>query len=152
MSLLLANNCKKCLERITCTKFKQLTADAASTQGIIARVVQHVFQIYSIAGHYQDKFRSRWVCYYKWLVLNLFFFKNALFYTFLDQSVCKLSREVGMCRAAFKMWYFDSQANKCENFVYGGCGGNANKFQSEDECKQACGNSTIQAGSPPATT
>lgn len=36
------------------------------------------------------------------------------------------------------MWYFKSTTRRCEPFVYGGCGGNANRFQSVEECHRIC--------------
>lgn len=36
------------------------------------------------------------------------------------------------------MWYFDTKIKRCRQFYYGGCGGNDNRFQSENECEQSC--------------
>lgn len=46
--------------------------------------------------------------------------------------------EPGMCRAAFKLFYYNSTTKSCDTFIYGGCGGNKNKFKSEEECKKSC--------------
>jgi hypothetical protein len=35
-------------------------------------------------------------------------------------------------------WYYDVAAGECLEFVYGGCQGNANDFQTADECATAC--------------
>ena len=51
---------------------------------------------------------------------------------------CMLPKEVGRCKAAFKKFYFNFDKAKCEEFTYGGCGGNANNFNTLDECRQAC--------------
>lgn len=51
---------------------------------------------------------------------------------------CGLSPDTGMCRAAFPKFYYDSDSASCQSFVYGGCGGNANKFDSLEECMSAC--------------
>ncbi|CAG7832826.1 unnamed protein product [Allacma fusca] len=37
-------------------------------------------------------------------------------------------------------WYFNSQPNKCEPFAFSGCGGNENKFESRNECRDICVN------------
>jgi len=34
---------------------------------------------------------------------------------------------------------FNPSSNKCEQFIYGGCGGNENRFKNEEECLTKCG-------------
>jgi hypothetical protein len=41
------------------------------------------------------------------------------------------------------MWYYDSMSGQCKNFYYGSCGGNANRFGTEQECQIRC---LIKAG------
>ncbi|KAM4016686.1 amyloid beta precursor like protein 2 isoform 3-T3 [Anomaloglossus baeobatrachus] len=52
--------------------------------------------------------------------------------------VCSLDAVTGPCRAMFPRWYFDIRQRKCVRFIYGGCGGNRNNFQSEDYCMAVC--------------
>jgi len=52
--------------------------------------------------------------------------------------VCAQPKIIGMCRAAFDAWYFDSDSGQCEHFIYGGCGGNDNNFHTKEECQHAC--------------
>ena len=52
--------------------------------------------------------------------------------------LCKLKPESGPCKAAFPAFYFDSSTNTCNKFIYGGCGGNGNKFSSISECEKEC--------------
>ena len=41
-----------------------------------------------------------------------------------DQNECEKLPDSGMCRAFFERFYYDPRTKKCEQFVYGGCGGN----------------------------
>lgn len=56
----------------------------------------------------------------------------------LPSARCGLLADAGPCRANIERWYFDLQMQKCLTFDYGGCGGNANNFQTMDECTDSC--------------
>jgi len=51
---------------------------------------------------------------------------------------CQLPPETGKCRAKFELYYYDHNDKKCKKFFYGGCDGNANRFDTKKECKKAC--------------
>lgn len=63
-------------------------------------------------------------------------------------DICKLPRRVGVCRSLFTSralipaYWFNYSKRRCELFFYGGCGGNANRFETRGECMQACGHLT----------
>ena len=52
--------------------------------------------------------------------------------------ICNLPADVGPCDSVVPRWFFNSQSNLCEPFIWGGCGGNANNFETEGECMAAC--------------
>lgn len=52
--------------------------------------------------------------------------------------ICSLPPAPGPCRAAMPQWYYNHKKRRCARFIYGGCGGNDNNFNTKDECKAAC--------------
>ncbi|MES1183015.1 MAG: BPTI/Kunitz domain-containing protein [Myxococcales bacterium] len=44
----------------------------------------------------------------------------------------------GSCAAFIPVWYNDPTTGICRPFVYGGCGGNANRYPTLEACQQAC--------------
>ena len=53
--------------------------------------------------------------------------------------ICKLPQEVGPCRSMLQRWWYDASIGKCVEFVFGGCRGNANNFESKVACEAKCG-------------
>ncbi|XP_067827217.1 amyloid-like protein 2 isoform X2 [Heptranchias perlo] len=54
------------------------------------------------------------------------------------KAVCSQEAMTGPCRAMMPRWYFNNNKKKCVRFIYGGCGGNRNNFESEDYCMAVC--------------
>ncbi|XP_069080573.1 amyloid beta precursor like protein 2 isoform X4 [Pleurodeles waltl] len=54
------------------------------------------------------------------------------------KAVCSQEPLIGPCRAAMPRWYFDHNKKKCIRFIYGGCKGNQNNFESMDYCMAVC--------------
>ncbi|XP_074140708.1 tissue factor pathway inhibitor 2 [Sminthopsis crassicaudata] len=52
---------------------------------------------------------------------------------------CLLPPDEGPCRALIPSFYYDRQLQKCRPFIYGGCEGNDNIFDTQDDCQEACG-------------
>ncbi|CAM1154778.1 SPINT3 (predicted) [Pycnogonum litorale] len=51
---------------------------------------------------------------------------------------CSSLHEEGVCRGYFPKFYFDCKTNTCKGFIYGGCGGNNNRYDTIEKCKEAC--------------
>nr|P0DJ69.1 RecName: Full=Kunitz-type serine protease inhibitor HNTX-852; Flags: Precursor [Haplopelma hainanum]P0DJ74.1 RecName: Full=Kunitz-type serine protease inhibitor HNTX-0109076; Flags: Precursor [Haplopelma hainanum] len=52
------------------------------------------------------------------------------------EDICRLPSDSGDCLRFFEMWYFDGTT--CTKFVYGGYGGNDNRFPTEKACMKRC--------------
>ncbi|KAG8186998.1 hypothetical protein JTE90_005769 [Oedothorax gibbosus] len=51
---------------------------------------------------------------------------------------CDLPKDEGSCDGAVIQWYYNKQNTRCEQFYYGGCKGNANRFDTRRECESSC--------------
>jgi hypothetical protein len=60
-------------------------------------------------------------------------------------SFCSLPQDSGVCLAYIPRFWFNSATGRCEAFVYGGCGGNENNFESASDCIDACAPGTPNA-------
>ncbi|XP_059610565.1 papilin isoform X4 [Phlebotomus argentipes] len=56
----------------------------------------------------------------------------------IERDLCVLPTEVGNCQNYTARWYFDTRESRCRSFYYGGCGGNKNNFESQEECVNRC--------------
>lgn len=51
---------------------------------------------------------------------------------------CLKKADTGPCKALFHRFYFDKHAGECRHFVYGGCLGNENNFETLEDCDLTC--------------
>ncbi|XP_029928332.1 collagen alpha-6(VI) chain-like [Myripristis murdjan] len=56
----------------------------------------------------------------------------------LSTDACFLRQDAGGCQNYTMMWYFDTVQSECSRFWYGGCGGNGNRFPTQEECEHLC--------------
>ena len=53
-------------------------------------------------------------------------------------ELCELPKDPGPCSAYVPSWHYNSKKDKCVKFIYGGCEGNANRFDMESICETRC--------------
>ncbi|XP_067625355.1 carboxypeptidase inhibitor SmCI-like [Eurosta solidaginis] len=51
---------------------------------------------------------------------------------------CHQPKETGRCFALFYRYAYNVESRQCEEFIYGGCNGNRNNFESKEECEKKC--------------
>ena len=56
----------------------------------------------------------------------------------LKDPICSQPAVQGRCRASKPRFYFNALTQKCERFIYGGCGGNENNFNTFVDCVKKC--------------
>lgn len=52
---------------------------------------------------------------------------------------CRLPLDEGDCQRYTLRWYYNQRVTECRPFVYSGCQGNLNRFDSKEECELRCG-------------
>lgn len=52
---------------------------------------------------------------------------------------CSLPPLTGRCLASMTRFFFNATSRKCEEFKFGGCEGNENRFDTFEQCKDFCG-------------
>lgn len=57
----------------------------------------------------------------------------------LRRSLCSAPLKTGPCRALFPKWGFNAASGQCVPFFYGGCKGNKNNFETQEDCQEMCG-------------
>ncbi|KAM6210861.1 LOW QUALITY PROTEIN: collagen alpha-4(VI) chain-like [Sarcoramphus papa] len=55
-----------------------------------------------------------------------------------DYDACDLVQDSGECQNYVLKWYYDKEQKMCGQFWYGGCGGNKNRFETQEECEFLC--------------
>lgn len=53
-------------------------------------------------------------------------------------AACQLPKERGDCRAMILRWHYDASTRDCDTFLFSGCHGNGNQFESKKSCRSLC--------------
>ncbi|CAH1645594.1 unnamed protein product [Spodoptera littoralis] len=53
-------------------------------------------------------------------------------------TYCGLQSNAGLCMALIQRYYYDINEKDCKVFLYGGCGGNQNRFKTHSSCMERC--------------
>ncbi|XP_042318257.1 eppin-like [Sceloporus undulatus] len=56
-----------------------------------------------------------------------------------EPVLCRLPPMTGPCKARMPKFYYNWKSKKCEEFIYGGCFGNLNRFDTKEKCQRTCG-------------
>uniref|UniRef100_A0A7N6BXQ3 Amyloid-beta A4 protein n=1 Tax=Anabas testudineus TaxID=64144 RepID=A0A7N6BXQ3_ANATE len=60
------------------------------------------------------------------------------------RAVCWARAESGPCHDMLERWFFVPEKGRCAPFLFGGCGGNRNNFESEEYCLAVCSSSCLK--------
>ena len=55
-----------------------------------------------------------------------------------DENPCTMFKDSGPCRRSQIQYFYNKETSRCESFIYGGCRGNRNRFESLRECQNFC--------------
>ncbi|KAG1968591.1 amyloid beta (A4) precursor protein b isoform X1 [Pimephales promelas] len=64
------------------------------------------------------------------------------------RAVCWAPPRMGPCHDKLPRWYFVVETGRCAPFIFGGCGGNRNNFESEEYCMAVCSSSVLPTMAP----
>nr|P0DQR1.1 RecName: Full=Kunitz-like toxin PcKuz3; AltName: Full=Kunitz-type serine protease inhibitor PcKuz3; AltName: Full=PI-sphenopitoxin-Pc1c; Short=PI-SPTX-Pc1c [Palythoa caribaeorum] len=51
---------------------------------------------------------------------------------------CQQPVKPGLCEAYIPRFFYNTSSKQCEKFIYGGCGGNSNRFLTMKACQDKC--------------
>ncbi|CAH8615382.1 unnamed protein product [Dicrocoelium dendriticum] len=57
---------------------------------------------------------------------------------YVRSKLCMAPMDRGPCHKRLERYAYDPERNKCVRFAYGGCGGNANNYETVEWCELLC--------------
>lgn len=100
-----------------------------------------------IKNEIKRKYRTLLQCWWK-MIYHIFYFYFVVAELpplKLKHPFCGFKADDGPCKAMLKRFFFNIHTQQCEEFIYGGCEGNQNRFESLEECKEKCARGTFLA-------
>ncbi|XP_039886863.1 collagen alpha-6(VI) chain-like isoform X3 [Simochromis diagramma] len=94
---------------------------------------------YGGCGGNANRFRTEYECFQTCGNQHPNVVEKTLPASFASKDSCILPQDRGSCDNYTMMWFFDTAQKECARFWYGGCGGNKNRFLTQDECQSLCG-------------
>uniref|UniRef100_A0A915BBN9 Papilin n=1 Tax=Parascaris univalens TaxID=6257 RepID=A0A915BBN9_PARUN len=58
--------------------------------------------------------------------------------TAANRTICLEPMDQGNCSQRIVRFFYNAASNRCRKFIYSGCGGNNNRFETRAECRQKC--------------
>ena len=62
------------------------------------------------------------------------------FEKYFSETLCTEPLRVGDCKQSVRQFWYNAETKTCESFLYTGCQGNNNRFNSLNECQSYCKN------------
>ncbi|XP_044214882.1 collagen alpha-6(VI) chain isoform X2 [Thunnus albacares] len=93
---------------------------------------------YGGCGGNANRFRTENECFRTCGTHNLNTLPRPQPTSFNSRESCFLGQDPGNCQNYTMMWFFDTVQSECSRFWYGGCGGNNNRFKTQEECENLC--------------
>ncbi|KAJ8730191.1 hypothetical protein PYW07_017229 [Mythimna separata] len=89
--------------------------------------------IYAGCGGNKNNFQSKIECQRRCKSSNEVTLRDTVRSTY-----CDLQPNNGVCFEFVKRYYYDVRSKDCKTFIFGGCGGNQNRFDSYELCLKRC--------------
>ncbi len=56
-----------------------------------------------------------------------------------EDHVCTIEADAGPCSGYYRRWHYDPASETCKEFIFTGCSGNGNNFETRRRCEEVCG-------------